>query len=75
MRRSMQLTGFTEYGLLVLACTLCHPGERVTVRQIGAALNILRDHLMKVVHAPERPDSWARREDERVAFYLAALLN
>jgi len=51
MRRFMQLTGFIEYGLLVLAYASRHPGERVTVRQMAAELGIPRNQLMKVVHA------------------------
>jgi Rrf2 family nitric oxide-sensitive transcriptional repressor len=47
----MRLNGFTEYGLLILAHMSRHPGERVTARQIAAALNIPRNHLTKVVHA------------------------
>ena len=45
----MRLTRFTDYSLRVLIFLGLQGGERVTIREISAAYDVSRNHLMKVV--------------------------
>lgn len=46
----MRLTGFTQYGLLVLVYATVHCDELLTVKRISVAFGISRNHLTKIVH-------------------------
>jgi Rrf2 family nitric oxide-sensitive transcriptional repressor len=50
MRRRMRLTRYTDYALRVLIYCGLAPDGRVTIREIGEAYGISRNHLTKIVH-------------------------
>ncbi len=50
MRRRMRLTRYTDYALRVLIYCGLAPDGRVTIREIGEAYGISKNHLTKIVH-------------------------
>jgi Rrf2 family nitric oxide-sensitive transcriptional repressor len=46
----MRLTAYTDYSLRVLIFAAVHADRRVTIPEIAAAMDISRNHLMKIVH-------------------------
>lgn len=49
-RSSMRLSDYTDYSLRVLVYCARQPGRRVTIAEIADALQLSKNHLMKIVN-------------------------